>query len=109
MLSLYAAFNANKGEIVFKAADRHTSAEFVAILTDIVVNQPCGEEIHVIADDLSDHNSQPVKDLLEAHPQVQLHFIPTYSSGFDTVELSLDKTERETIGRGETTTHRPGP
>ncbi len=48
---------------------RHTSAEFVAFLTDIVVNQPRGKEIHVIADNLSAHKSQPVKDFLAAHPQ----------------------------------------
>jgi hypothetical protein len=36
-----------------ETAARHTSAEFVAFLTDIVVNQPRGKESHVIADNLS--------------------------------------------------------
>jgi hypothetical protein len=31
----------------------HTSQEFVAFLTDLVANQPRGQEIHVIADNLS--------------------------------------------------------
>ena len=35
----------------------HISAEFVAFLTDIVINQPRGKEIHVIADNLSAHKS----------------------------------------------------
>ena len=39
-LSLYAAFNTKTGEVLGKTAERHTSAEFVAFLTDIVVNQP---------------------------------------------------------------------
>jgi transposase len=47
-LSLYAAFNTRTGEVLGKTAQRHTSAEFVAFLTDIVVNQPRGKEIHVI-------------------------------------------------------------
>jgi hypothetical protein len=34
-------------------AERHTFAEFVAFLIDIVINQPRGKEIHVIADNLS--------------------------------------------------------
>ena len=35
-LSLYAAFNTKTGEVLGKTAERHTSAEFVAFLTDIV-------------------------------------------------------------------------
>ena len=37
-LSLYAAFNTKTGEVLGKTATRHTSAEFVAFLTDIVIN-----------------------------------------------------------------------
>jgi transposase len=48
-LSLYAAFNTKTGEVLGRTAQRHTSAEFVAFLTDIVANQPKGKEIHVIA------------------------------------------------------------
>src|SRR3954463_14806640 len=69
-LSLYAAFNTKTGEVLGKTAERHTSAEFVAFLTDIVVNQPRGKEIHVIADNLSAHKSVPVKDFLSNHPKV---------------------------------------
>ena len=38
-LALYAAFNTKTGEVLGKTAERHTSAEFVAFLTDIVVNR----------------------------------------------------------------------
>jgi hypothetical protein len=51
-LSLYAAFNTKTGEVLGKTAQRHTSPEFVAFLTDIVTSQPKGKEIHVIADNL---------------------------------------------------------
>ena len=39
-LSLYAAFNTKTGNVLGKTAPRHTSAEFVAFLTDIVAHQP---------------------------------------------------------------------
>ena len=39
-LSLYAAFNVKTGEVLGKTATRHTSAEFVAFLTDIAAHQP---------------------------------------------------------------------
>ena len=68
-LSLYAAFNTQTGEVLGKTASRHTSAEFVAFLTDIVLNQPRGQEIHVIADNLSSHKTDQVKAFLAEHPK----------------------------------------
>ncbi len=99
-LSLYAAFNTKTGEVLGKTAARHPSAEFVAFLTDIVVNQPRGKEIHVIADNLSAHKTRQVKEFLEAHPKVHLHFTPTYSSWLNQVELWFSKIERDVIARG---------
>ena len=99
-LSLYAAFNTKTGEVLGKTAERHTSAEFVAFLTYIVVNQPRGKEIHVVADNLSAHKSQTVKDFLFMHPKVHLHFTPTYSSWLNQVELWFGKIERDVIARG---------
>jgi transposase len=99
-LSLYAAFNTKTGEVLGKTAARHTSAEFVAFLTDIVINQPRGKEIHVIADNLSAHKSARVKEFLVAHRNVHLHFTPTYSSWLNQVELWFGKIERDVIARG---------
>lgn len=99
-LWLYAAFNTKTGEVLGKTAPRHTSAEFVAFLTDIVVNQPRGKEIHVIADNLSAHKTLQVKDFLRAHSNVHLHFTPTYSSWLNQVELWFSKIERDVIARG---------
>src|SRR5438045_8496786 len=73
-LSLYAAFNTKTGEVLGKTAARHTSAEFVAFLSDLVVNQPKGKEIHVIADNLSAHKTKRVDEFLTNHKGVNLHF-----------------------------------
>src|SRR4026208_188545 len=99
-LSLYAAFNTQTGEVLGKTAQRHTSAEFVAFLTDIVVNQPRGKEIHVIADNLSAHKTKRVEEFLATHSNVHLHFTPTYSSWLNRVELWFAKIERDVITRG---------
>jgi transposase len=99
-LSLYAAFNTKTGEVLGKTTARHTSAEFVAFLTDIVVNQPRGKEIHVIADNLSAHKTGHVKEFLQVHRNVHLHFTPTYSSWLNQVELWFAKIERDVIARG---------
>lgn len=99
-LSLYAAFNTKTGEVLGKTAERHTSAEFVAFLTDIVVNQPKGKEIHVIADNLSAHKTKQVDAFLATHSHVHMHFTPTYSSWLNQVELWFAKIERDVIARG---------
>src|ERR1039457_4116267 len=99
-LSLYAAFNTKTGEVLGKTAARHTSAEFVAFLADIVVNQPRDKEIHVIADNLSAHKTGQVDDFLDRHPKVHLHFTPTYSSWLNQVELWFGKIERDVMSRG---------
>jgi len=99
-LSLYAAFNTKTGEVLGKTAARHTSAEFVAFLADIVVNQPAAQEIHVIADNLSAHKTKQVTEFLGRHPMVHLHFTPTYSSWLNQVELWFAKIERDVIARG---------
>lgn len=99
-LSLYAAFNTKTGEVLGKTAARHTSAEFVAFLNDIVANQPRGKEIHVIADNLSAHKTKLVSAFLAEHPTVHMHFTPTYSSWLNQVELWFAKIERDVIARG---------
>src|SRR5882724_7860083 len=88
------------GTVLGKTAARHTSAEFVAFLSDIVVHQPRGKEIHVIADNLSAHKTAMVTEFLERNPRVHLHFTPTYSSWLNQIELWFGKIERDVIARG---------
>lgn len=99
-LSLYAAFNTRTGAVLGRTAERHTSAEFVAFLTDIAAHQPRKHEIHVILDNLSAHKTKQVETFLSEHPHVQLHFTPTYSSWLNQVELWFAKIERDVIARG---------
>lgn len=99
-LSLYAAFNTKTGEVMGKTAPRHTSAEFVAFLSDICTRQPKRKEIHVICDNLSAHKTPRVEAFLLAHPRVHLHYTPTYSSWLNQVEIWFAKIERDVIARG---------
>jgi transposase len=79
---------------------RHTSAEFVAFLADIVVNQPAAKEIHVIADNLSTHKTKQVTESLDWYRNVHFALTPTYSSWLNQVELWFAKIERDVIARG---------
>jgi transposase len=99
-LSLYAALNTKTGEIVGQTVPRHTSEAFIDFLQDIVDTQPRRRAIHVIVDNLSAHKTKRVQAFLDAHPRVQLHFTPTYSSWLNQVELWFAKIERDLLARG---------
>ena len=86
--------------MIGKTVLSHTSQEFVAFLGAVVASRPRQEEIHIIADNLSAHKTTRVKEFLHLHPNVKLHFTPTYSSWLDQVELWLSKIERDLIARG---------
>src|ERR1700760_452430 len=66
-LSLYAALNTKTGQVLGQTAPRHTSAEFVAFLEQIVASLPEGQQIHIIADNLSAHCTSRVWQLIDRH------------------------------------------
>ena len=99
-LSLYAALEVSRGQVLGKTTPRHTRAEFVAFLADVVATQPEDKEIHVIVDNLSAHKTQAVAEFLAAHPNVALHYTPTYSSWLNQVEIWFSKIQRDLITRG---------
>jgi transposase len=99
-LSLYAALNTQTGAVLGKTTAKHTSAEFVAFLAELVTHQPQDKEIHVVVDNLSAHKTERVELFLNEHPKVKMHFTPTYSSWLNQVECWFSKIERDVIARG---------
>jgi transposase len=99
-LSLYAALNVKTGAVEGKTAERHTSAEFVAFLTELLGKAKWAEEIHIVLDNLSAHKTLAVERFLADNPKVRLHFTPTYSSWLNQVEIWFAKIERDVIARG---------
>jgi transposase len=99
-LSLYAALDVRSGRVHGKTAARHTSDEFVDFLHDVVALCKRRQEIHVILDNLSAHKTHKVADFLQDHPNVKLHFTPTYSSWLNQVEIWFSRIERDVIARG---------
>lgn len=99
-LSLYAALDVRTGKVHGKTAPRHTSEEFVDFLDEVVGRCKPQQEIHVILDNLSAHKTQKVVGFLQQHPNVKLHFTPTYSSWLNQVEIWFSRIERDVIARG---------
>jgi transposase len=99
-LSLYAALDVKTGKVEGKTAKRHTSAEFLAFLTDLVGKAKWAREIHIVLDNLSAHKTKAVEEFLQNHPKVRFHFTPTYSSWLNQVEIWFGKIQRDVIARG---------
>jgi transposase len=99
-LSLYAALDVKTGQVHGKTAKRHTSAEFINFLSGVVEQARWAKEIHIVLDNLSAHKTKAVDEFLEGHPNVQLHFTPTYSSWLNQVELWFAKIQRDLLARG---------
>jgi transposase len=99
-LSLYAALDVKTGKVQGKTAERHTSAEFVGFLEEIISGCKPRQEIHIILDNLSAHKTSQVEEFLQRNSRVKLHFTPTYSSWLNQVEIWFARLEREVIARG---------
>lgn len=99
-LSLYAALDVKTGKVQGKTAARHTSAEFIGFLSEIVEKNPQPKEIHIVLDNLSAHKTKAVQEFLDKNPRVRFHFTPTYSSWLNQVEIWFAKIERDVIARG---------
>jgi transposase len=99
-LSLYAALDVKTGKVQGKTAERHTSAEFVDFLEQVVASCKPHQEIHIILDNLSAHKTSQVEEFLKRNPNAKLHFTPTYSSWLNQVEIWFARLEREVIARG---------
>src|SRR6476646_953440 len=99
-LSLYAALNVKTGAVQGKTAKRHTSAEFVCFLEEVIQKARWAKEIHIILDNLSAHKTNQVEEFLNRNANVKLHFTPTYSSWLYQVVIWISKIQRDVIDRG---------
>jgi transposase len=82
--TLFAALDVATGQVKTGHYSRRRRREFLDFMNELVADN-AGREMHVILDNLSTH--KPKRDRwLKLHPNVHLHFIPTYSSWLNQVE-----------------------
>jgi transposase len=82
--TLFAALEITTGQVKTAHYCRRRRREFLDFMNEIVAEHP-KREIHVVLDNLNTH--KPKQDRwLQRHPNVQLHFTPTYSSWLNQVE-----------------------
>lgn len=85
VVDLYAALEVATGRVTHKLTESHTAADFISFMRKVVRSYP-GQELHVILDNSSSHNTPDVRRWLEENPQVHFHFTPTSASWLNQVE-----------------------
>jgi transposase len=55
--------------------------------------------VHVIQDNFATPQDGPLRGFLQLHPNVNLHFTPTYSSWLNQIESWFSKLQRDLIDR----------
>jgi len=100
-VQLYAALAVHAGRVIPRVEDRHRSREFIAFMNQLLQIYPEGD-IHVILDNVITHRSEKVQ-AWHAKPKKQrviFHFIPTYSSWLNLVEVLFNLVQAKVIRRG---------
>src|SRR6266705_2775745 len=99
-IDLFAALNTATGKVIGHLSAQHRAIDFRDFLDEIDRQTEPGLAIHVICDNLSAHKAPVVHKWLLAHPRVQLHFTPTYSSWISQAERWFAELQRRCLDRG---------
>jgi transposase len=98
-LDLFAALNVGSGEVLHDSRRSHTGRNVLAFFRWIDMHVDPDLELHVILDNLSAHESQPVRDWLDHKKRRRwhLHFTPTSSSWLNLVECWVSVLSRKAL------------
>ena len=96
---LFAALDVAEARVQATCQDRHRSEDFLRFL-DGVVKHYGHTDIHVVLDNVSSHKSKAVQLWRKKHPQVFFHFVPTYSSWLNMVEIFFGLVQTKVVSRG---------
>ena len=100
-VQLFAALEVHGGRVIPRIENRHRSREFLAFMNQLLRAYPKGE-LHLILDNVITHRSKEVKDWHKKpkHRRVVFHFIPTYSSWLNLVEVLFNLVQAKVLRRG---------
>src|SRR6202049_5067602 len=93
--SILAALDLHDGHITARVEDRHRSAEFTALLSDLDAWYPTHLTIRIILDNHSAHLSKETRTFLDKHPnRFQYVLTPKHGSWLNIVETLFGKMAR---------------
>jgi transposase len=99
-LTLFAALNYLDGKIIARTEQKHTHVEWLRFLKQIDRETPAPPTIHIIADNYSAHKHPKVKQWLQRHPRLVMHFTPTSSSWLNLIERFFAQLTEDVVREG---------
>ena len=97
-VSLLAGLDLHTGRITEIVSDRHSSADFIALLSKLDESYPPQTRIRLLLDNHSAHISKQTQDWLSVHPQrFEFVFTPKHGSWLNIVETMFSKMARSML------------
>jgi len=97
--TLFAALEVATGRVTDQVFDRHRHQEFLRFLKRVAKAYP-RRHLHIVLDNYGTHSHPVVREWLERHPRIHLHFTPTGASWLNMVEIFFGIITRQAIRRG---------
>ncbi len=98
--TLFAALNTLDGSIIARFKPRHRHIEWLDFLRQIERQTPKDKALHLICDNYTTHKHPKVKQWLEKHPRLSVHFTPTSASWLNMVERFFRDLTTNRLRRG---------
>ena len=98
--TLFAALDIATGEVIAQCKRRHRHQEFLAFLSHIDASVPQDLDVHLVVDNYATHKHAKVRLWLAERPRYHVHYVPTYSSWLNQVEIWFNIITQKAIRRG---------
>jgi transposase len=85
VLDLFAALDVATGKVTHRFSSSHTAADFLRFMKKVARHYP-DQELHVVLDNSSTHNTEDIRAWLGAHPRIHFHYTPTSASWLNHIE-----------------------
>jgi len=99
--SLLAALDVHSGTVFGQCEKRHRHQEFLSFLMNIEKKyRKKNRQIHIICDNFSAHKHSKIKEWVEEHDHVFIHFTPTHASWLNQIEIWFSIMSRRVLKQG---------
>src|SRR4051794_34184592 len=98
--SLFAALDVRARTVIGRCMPRHRAPEFRRSLDEVERNMPAGQDVHVVMDNASSHETKLIRDWFAKRPRWHVHYTPTSSSWINQVERFFALLTQQQIKRG---------
>lgn len=98
-VSLIAALAVHHGNVIAETIESNNAVTFLKFLKKLYRLHP-KNHLHIIADNLSVHKQQDVKEWLERKKRITMHYTPTYSSWLNQVEIWFNIMSKDVLKGG---------